>query len=245
MNLAINARDAMPMGGVLALASSMLSHDGKHCAALRVSDSGGGIDAAHLPHIFDPFFTTKDVGQGTGLGLATVHGIVTQSQGQIWAENEPEGGARFTVILPLTEEPPAEIGPTATTESLRRGRILLVEDEDTVRSVISRTLEAGGYTVVPAGNGAEALTRLSEAADGVDVILSDIVMPVMGGAELVRQVKSRWPAMPVIWMSGYPKDGPHTMGVLHDDQPFLQKPVPPDLLLRTVNEVIGRQVKAG
>ena len=171
-----------------------------------MTDTGTGIPAEDLPHIFEPFFTTKEVGQGTGLGLATVHGIVAQSGGQIWAESERGRGTRFTVLLPLTTPPdgraPSERPPSPSRSN--SARILLVEDEDPVRAIIARTLRDQGYEVVQARHGREALTRLEEERPRDRLVLSDVVMPVMGGRELGERLTREHPALPVIWMSGYP-----------------------------------------
>jgi PAS domain S-box-containing protein len=260
MNLAINARDAMPDGGELTLDTTACEvrpadtagpgsgvEPGRY-AQLVVMDTGTGIAPEHLPQLFEPFFTTKDVGQGTGLGLATVHGIVTQSHGYVWAENGPHRGSKFTVLLPLAGEP--GLPPAATVQpdasALRHARILVVEDEDAVRASVVRVLEAAGYEVMQAREGQDALDRLERVEGAVDAVLSDVVMPVMGGRELGRRLAAAWPDLPVVWMSGYPRDAAFGEGVLRDDQPFLQKPVAGDLLVATVRRAVesGKRLSA-
>ncbi|MBA3258569.1 MAG: PAS domain S-box protein [Gemmatimonadales bacterium] len=253
MNLAINARDAMPDGGELAfdtadrevgvgeldaVAGTPVA-PGRY-AVLVVTDSGTGIAPEHLPHLFEPFFTTKEVGRGTGLGLATVHGIVTQSQGYIWPENAPGSGAKFTVLLPLADEP--GLAPSRPDRqraaATPRARILVVEDEDVVRAILVRTLEAEGYEVVQAREGKDALGQIERLSGAVDLVISDVVMPVMGGRELGERLAATWPKLPVVWMSGYPRDAAFSEGASRDDQPFLQKPVPGDLLVETVRRAL-------
>lgn len=259
MNLAINARDAMPDGGKLAF-DTAVREDGVgeldavagtpvapgRYAALVVTDSGTGIAPEHLSHLFEPFFTTKEVGRGTGLGLATVHGIVTQSQGYIWPDNAPGGGAKFTVLLPLADGPglaPSRPDRQRATAA-PRARILVVEDEDVIRAILVRTLEAEGYEVVHAREGKDALDQIERLRGGVDLVISDVVMPVMGGRELGERLAATWPELPVVWMSGYPRDAAFSEGVSRDDQPFLQKPVPGDLLVETVRRVLEPQARA-
>ena len=173
MNLAINARDAMPAGGELVVRTATRTSvpevgatDGPY-AALMVSDSGSGISPEHLPHIFEPFFTTKETGEGTGLGLATVHGIVSHSRGQVWAESKPDKGTTFIVLLPLTQEPSRrDAAPARAIEQARPATVLVVDDEDIIRSLMKRTLEEAGYEVLLARNGREALDSLARHRGG-------------------------------------------------------------------------------
>jgi two-component system, cell cycle sensor histidine kinase and response regulator CckA len=198
-----------------------------------------GIPAEHLPHIFEPFFTTKEVGQGTGLGLATVHGIVAQSGGQIYAHSEPGRGTRFTVLFPLTTSSggaAAPVHPALPTQP-PRATILLVEDEVAVRTILARTLRDEGYEVLEARHGREALTRVHERAD-IRLVLTDVVMPVMGGRALGEQLSRERPGLPLIWMSGYPRDTAFADGTGGLEHPFLQKPIDPDLLIRTVGQAV-------
>ena len=258
MNLAINARDAMPRGGRLGIRTGHLEVGARDPAGeaiepaapgryvlLAVSDTGVGIRPEHLPHLFEPFFTTKEQGQGTGLGLATVHGVVTQSQGQIRVKSHAGEGTEFTVLFPAvaapSDAPEAGDRPPAMTQ--RSARLLVVDDEDSVRSVVSRTLEEEGYEVRQARNGREALDCLSENGR-VDVVLTDVVMPELGGRELVERLAVDHPGLPVIWMSGHPRDAAFADGGPGAAHPFLQKPIPAEVLIRTVEGVLARRTSA-
>lgn len=253
MNLVINARDAMPHGGRLVIRTGRHTVHGRELdsfargpvapgayALLTVQDSGSGITREDLNRIFDAFYTTKPVGEGTGLGLATVDGILTQSKGHIWAESDGRTGSTFHVLLPLTA-PPTETGsvpPTAPVRTQRRGRLLVVDDEAMVREVIVRTLANKGYEVAQASHGEDALDQLRKLNGQVDLVISDVVMPTMGGAELSLKLAQLYPNLPIIWMSGYPRETIIGRGRLGEDQPFLQKPVPPTVLLETVARAI-------
>ncbi|HEX5385334.1 MAG TPA: ATP-binding protein [Gemmatimonadales bacterium] len=260
MNLAINARDAMPRGGTLTIRTgerTVPAPDGIPArvapgayAAIEVSDSGAGISPEHMAHIFEPFFTTKQPGEGTGLGLATVHGIVTQSRGYVWAESRAGSGTTFTALLPLAQPPasvPAGATPAATAPAAapdrdgkaRRGRVLVVDDEDVVRTLVRRTLEGEGYEVVTARNGQEALDQLAQSGAGVDAVLSDIIMPVMGGRELSERLAAEHPQVPVAWMSGYPRDAAFLGGELDAAQPFLQKPMSVEAVTQVLDRLLG------
>lgn len=246
MNLVINARDAMPAGGPVIVRTSSLNtalkevHDRQGnrvaagtFAALTVVDSGRGIDPDDLPRIFEPFFTTKEVGQGTGLGLATVDGIVSQSGGNIQVESSPGRGTTFTALFPLT--PPADAPtrePPALRESNRPGRILVVDDDTNVRTVVSRMLQLEGYDVVLAVSGEDAVATMAREGDRIDLILTDIVMPGMGGVELIRQLERSHPEVPAVSMSGYPRDAYEELP--NSTKLFLQKPVTPEALLDAV-----------
>ena len=254
MNLAINSRDAMPGGGRLGIRTGRLEVTGRDrvegadgmapgtYVLLSVSDTGTGIRPEHLPHIFEPFFTTKEQGQGTGLGLATVHGIVTQSQGRIRVDSRPGAGAEFTVLFPAVDGPSrVEATPDGTAGvPSRPARLLVVDDEDAVRAVLSRTLEAAGYAVSQARDGREALKALGRNGR-VDAVLTDVVMPQLGGRELVERLAAEYPDLPVIWMSGYPRDTAFGDGVTAGAHPFLQKPISRDVLVRTVAGVLARR----
>jgi signal transduction histidine kinase/CheY-like chemotaxis protein len=261
MNLAINARDAMPEGGRLGIrtgrvevAAGAPTEEGTEgvtpgvYVVLAVRDTGSGIRPEHLPHIFEPFFTTKEPGQGTGLGLATVHGIVAQSQGQIRVESRPGVGSEFTLLFPAVAAPS---GADATDGRLgpAGGRpgpawrppvsVLVVDDEDAVRAVVSRILAEEGYHVGQARNGREALEYL--AANGpVDLVLTDIVMPELGGRALVERLAADHPGLPVIWMSGHPHDAAFADGGPGAGaRAFLQKPIQAELLVRAVEGVLA------
>jgi two-component system cell cycle sensor histidine kinase/response regulator CckA len=251
MNLAVNARDAMPRGGHLILETENVDLDAeyvrRHMGArpgphvmLSVSDSGVGIPRDILPHIFEPFFTTKEQGKGTGLGLATVYGIVKQSGGYIEVDSEPDRGTTFRIYLPRvaasapalerSSRPPAAADGTET--------VLLVEDEEGVRELARDILRASGYTVIEARNGSEALL-LSERHPGpLDLLLTDVVMPRMSGRELAERLAQVRPAMSVLYMSGYTDDAVIRHGVLGADTAFLQKPFTPATLVQRVRETL-------
>jgi PAS domain S-box-containing protein len=249
MNLAINARDAMPSGGELvvrtatrASAPEVGATDGPY-AALIVSDSGSGISPEDLPHIFEPFFTTKETGQGTGLGLATVHGIVSHSRGHVWAESRPDKGTTFTVLVPLAQEPrrrDAEPSPVLEDE-VRPATVLVVDDEDIIRALMKRTLEEAGYEVLLARNGREALDSLARHRGEVDLVLSDLVMPVMGGRELANRLRAEYAGLPAVWMSGHPKDAAPVSSDAASAGLFLQKPIAPEILVETVARALERR----
>jgi CheY-like chemotaxis protein len=207
---------------------------------LSVSDNGAGIQPEHLPHIFEPFFTTKGPGQGTGLGLATVHGIVTQSQGHIRVESRPGEGSTFTVLFPAVSAPTdlRAVPAGRPAPAPRPARLLVVDDEDAVRAVLCRTLQAEGYEVSQARNGREALERLA-GLRGVDAVLTDVIMPELGGRELVERLAAEYPGLPVISMSGYPRDAAAGDGGPAGANPFLQKPISPEVLIRAVEHVLS------
>jgi CheY-like chemotaxis protein len=209
---------------------------------VAVTDTGTGMDQATQRRLFEPFFTTKEPGQGTGLGLATVHGIVTQSQGHIRVESRPGEGSKFTVLFPAVSAPPdlgAVVDGAQPGLTPRPARLLVVDDEDAVRAVLSRALEAEGYEVSQARNGREALERLA-GLRGIDAVLTDVIMPELGGRELVERLAAEYPGLPVIWMSGYPRDAAVGDGGSAGTHPFLQKPISPDVLIRAVEDVLSR-----
>ncbi len=218
MNLAVNARDAMPLGGTLSFQLVALAltpgqtpplpdmAPGKWLR-LDVRDTGTGIDPEHLPHIFEPFFTTKEQGQGTGLGLAQVYGIVKQHDGSIGVESQPGQGTTFTVYLPLHSEPPSPIDSSATNEAALPGdgtTILLVEDNLALRMAVSDSLEGLGYRIYTAADGIEALEILDQQANTISLMLSDLVMPRMGGVELAQAARRRHPTLKIVMMTGHP-----------------------------------------
>ncbi|HYF38670.1 MAG TPA: PAS domain S-box protein [Gemmatimonadales bacterium] len=258
LNLVINARDAMGSGGRILLRTTTLEISPGHAydrlqtpvgpgayAELAVSDTGKGISAEHLPHIFEPFYTTKEVGVGTGLGLATVEGIVAQSGGYIQVESAAGRGTTIRILLPLTAEPTIKprVGGPSRRGSGTRGRILVVEDEDPVRTVVMRTLQADGYEVLGARNGEEALRELEEIGGAVNLVLSDIVMPGMGGRQLAAELHRRYRKVPVVWMSGHTRETELQKGEIGKDEPFLHKPVTPEALLEMVSAVIAGVAK--
>ncbi|MGH7509126.1 MAG: PAS domain-containing hybrid sensor histidine kinase/response regulator [Gemmatimonadales bacterium] len=259
LNLVINARDAMPAGGRLVLRTETLEvspaqlfdrmgmplEPGAY-AELAVADSGQGIGPEHLSHIFEPFYTTKTVGQGTGLGLATVDGIVSQSGGRIQVESMPGRGTTIRILLPLTGEPAPEppLGSLSPARRRQRARILVVDDEDSVRAVVARTLQTEGYEVLGARHGTEALAYIEEVGGSIDLVIVDLVMPVMGGQELTAELARRYPDLPVIWMSGHPRPVEVQHPEADEEPPFLQKPVPHLVLVDTVVRVLEREANS-
>jgi PAS domain S-box-containing protein len=236
LNLAVNARDAMPEGGILHLETSNVNLDytytrehppvqpGRY-VMLAVSDTGTGIDKSILPRIFDPFFTTKEMGKGTGLGLSIVYGIVKQSGGYVWVYSEPAHGTTFKIYFPAITA--ALENPLARSESYSEPSgqtILIVEDEATIRSNVRECLEQLGYRVVEAENGEAALQVCGRLHGKVDLVLSDLVMPGMGGYELAGELALRHPAVRVLFMSGYTEDSAARRDILLQGSAFLQKP---------------------
>ena len=250
MNLALNARDAMPSGGTLTIetanvtlteadASSQDIAPGRY-ARIAVGDTGIGIDADVRAHIFEPFFTTKETGKGTGLGLATVLGIVEQSGGVIHCASQPGAGTSFEILLPAVIEPIAKAEPAAGgLARAPRGSevILLVEDEDMVRDLTRRVLEASGYTVYAARNGREGFAVCESHEGPIDLLLSDVVMPGLGGRELAEGVLKLRPGIKVVFMSGHTQDVLLQEGV-QKGTAFLQKPFTPAGLAQKVREVL-------
>lgn len=248
INLVVNARDAMPKGGTLTIATEprqVLKHSGEGESLMRagsyvtltVSDTGVGMDSATRTRIFEPFFTTKEVGKGTGLGLATVYGIVKQSNGHIEVESEPEKGATFRISLPRVEQEVAVPRKTPMTEAKHgTGTILLAEDEPLLRELGETILSQAGYTILTAPN-ADALKKFVAEHDGkIDLLLTDVVMPGMSGPELVRLVRKRWPEVRVLYMSGYADD---EIEDLDRDAGFLQKPFTPTELTAKIAQMLG------
>jgi len=251
VNLVINARDALPDGGRVTVTTANLHLTATDDArgngvrpgayvTLSVSDTGVGMDVPTQARIFDPFFTTKESGQGTGLGLSTVYGIVEQSGGHIEVESAPGQGATFTIFLPRhTGALAAAAGPTDR-RSFPRGTetLLLVEDEAAVRSSARRLLERHGYTVIEARHGAEAL-RIIEAGDrAVDLVITDVVMPEMGGRELVERLRTRHPGVKVLFMSGYSERAVASDGVMPPGTGFVEKPFTIEQLTRRTRELL-------
>ena len=253
VNLAVNARDAMPAGGRLTIETSNVDLDAAYVAEHRtvvpgpyvvvaVSDTGSGMSAETQSHIFEPFFTTKEVGKGTGLGLATVYGIVKQSGGSIWVYSELGHGTTIKVYLPRVDEPAEPLpGPPITDAEGLRGTetILLVEDEPAVRGVARQVLIRQGYTVLEAPDGQTALAMIAGGAPHVHLVLTDVVMPGMSGRSLADRLTSRLPGLRVLYMSGYTDDAIVRHGMLEPGLAYLQKPFRPDALVRKVREVLN------
>ncbi len=259
VNLAVNARDAMPRGGTLTIQTysvpiaevRKLGSDILPIAdytALSVSDTGTGIAPELLAKIFEPFFTTKEVGKGTGLGLSTVYGIVKQSGGFIFADSKPGKGTSFVIYLPVHREEGSPVAAPVVkakpkpTETWGTGTILLVEDEDMVRAVAERALTRNGYSVVTAENG-EAALEVLEGREDIDLLISDVVMPVMDGPTMVRKVRSERPQMPVIFMSGYAEEQLRKMIDL-DNVHFLPKPFSVQQLAEAARDALAGRVSA-
>jgi CheY-like chemotaxis protein len=251
MNLAVNARDAMPKGGSLTLATCALDLTApKPIGAFKlkpggwvhvsVTDTGIGMSDAVKGQIFEPFFTTKEVGKGTGLGLATVFGIVKQSGGYIDVESKPGEGARFNIFLPRVIEMAEAIAVDAETE-VPRGEetILLIEDDATVRALAREILELNGYRILEARNGDEAL-KIAAGPVMFQLLLTDVVMPGQSGRELADQLMAQRNDLRVLFMSGYTDDAIVHHGVLEDGLDFIQKPFSPDALARRVRVVLDR-----
>jgi len=253
MNLVVNARDAMPTGGNLTVTTANQFLDNAYArrhvdvnsgpyVRLSITDTGTGMDAEIQSHIFEPFFTTKGTGKGTGLGLATTHGIVTQSGGHIWIDSEPGRGTTFNVFFPQAAEE-AESQPEVASGAISLDRpitVLLVEDEPSVREIARRTLQAEGYTVLEAGNSAEALACLAQTPEPIHLLLTDVVIPgSMSGRQLARQILGRQPDIKVIYMSGYTDEDLAHHGVPKSGTVFIQKPFTPHVLVEKVKQVVA------
>jgi two-component system cell cycle sensor histidine kinase/response regulator CckA len=251
MNLAVNARDAMATGGSLKIHTSNVeldqtytwNHPGSkvgNYVMLAVTDTGSGMDSETLTHIFEPFYTTKERGKGTGLGLATVYGIVKQSDGYIWVDTSPGKGTSFQVYLPRYEgQPAAQVQESDPTENLRGSEsILLAEDSESLRKLAQTNLESAGFHVFSAQSGEEALEIASRHGRTFDLLLTDVVMPGMNGRVLAEQLLPRHPGMKVLYMSGYTDSFIAGHGVLDLGTHLLHKPFTEEVLIRKVREVL-------
>ncbi len=249
MNLVVNSRDAMPTGGTLTIETDDIRLDEAYArehigvepgpyVLLAVSDTGVGMDRATRQRMFEPFFTTKEMGKGTGLGLSTVFGIVKQSGGSVWVYSEPGLGATFKIYLPRHA---GDVERTAAPVPLVTARgsetILLVEDEPQVRGLAIAILNRAGYTVLPASSPTEAID-LARRSEGIDLLLTDVVMPGMNGRELADRIRSERPGLRVLFMSGYTDDVILHHGVLAPGVAFLQKPLTPDSLTRKLRQAL-------
>ncbi|MGH9557424.1 MAG: PAS domain S-box protein [Terriglobales bacterium] len=256
MNLAVNARDAMPKGGELIIETSetfldkSFAHDqptvkpGRY-VQFSVTDTGTGMDEETLARVFEPFFTTKERGKGTGLGLSTVYGIVKQSDGYIWAQSKPGKGASFQLYLPLVEIPvaqPADPEPARTTEKPGSETILVVEDEEGVRSLVRHVLHRQGYNVLEARHAGEAFLLCDRYSQTIHLLLTDVILEHVSGPELARRLMALRPGLKVLFMSGYTDDAVLRHGVQSAETPFLQKPFSTDVLARKVREVLDQPV---
>jgi CheY-like chemotaxis protein len=256
INLAFNARDAMASGGTIRLvtvARRLDEAEGRRLIGIpipvgryglvSVVDTGHGMDETTLAQVFEPFFTTKTVGAGTGLGLSTVYGIMKQSGGYVWAESIPGKGTTFTICLP-------EVIGRATQRKRQSGEhrderpgggtVLILEDEDGVRELAARILAERGYAVMQARNGSEALAGIRDTVPHLDLLLTDVIVPDMGTGELEYQVHALKPDLPILYMSGYPKDDILYRGLIRRDQAFLQKPFTTEDLVNEVGAMIQR-----
>jgi two-component system, cell cycle sensor histidine kinase and response regulator CckA len=260
MNLAVNSRDAMPNGGKLTIETSNAVHDEEYArhhvsvqagyyVMLAISDTGCGMDKETQSHLFEPFFTTKETGKGTGLGLSMVYGIIKQSGGNIWVYSELGLGTTFKIYLPRVEKAtklykprlkPKEAGPPGGTET-----ILLVEDEDAVRSMVGKILKNKGYTVLEARQGNEAIDICERTEGSIDLMVTDVIMPHMSGRELAARLASMRPDMGVLYMSGYPDNTIVQHGVLEPGTAFLQKPFTINALEHKVREVLDGTRQGG
>jgi signal transduction histidine kinase/ActR/RegA family two-component response regulator len=249
MNLVINARDAMPTGGLLTMETADVYLDEEYAkehlgvtpgphVMLAVSDTGKGIDKGMQSRVFEPFFTTKEKGKGTGLGLSTVFGIVKQSGGTIWLYSEPGRGATFKIFLPSVDRPKDSLGPVAAPRAVRGNEtILLIEDDDEVRVVTGGILRGNGYRVIEGRNAADAL-RSAEHHSTIDLLLTDVIMPQLSGPELAKRLAPLRPNMKVLFMSGYTDGTVMRHGLLEDAMSFLAKPITVASLTAKVREVL-------
>jgi two-component system, cell cycle sensor histidine kinase and response regulator CckA len=248
VNLATNGRDAMASGGVLTIKTDLVDVDeamqrgrpwlvGGTWVRLRVMDTGEGIPADVMPHVFEPFFTTKDPTPGSGLGLSTVYGIVKQSGGFVWIDSEPGPGTRVTILLPPAEAV-AETSAAAAVVRRAETRVLLVDDEEAVRELLTGVLESNGFNVTSAESAEEALEILKRS--NFDVLLSDVVLPGASGPELARQLRASRPGTRVLFMSGYTGDGLLDAQELNSEVAFIQKPFGSRALVAQLRELLAQ-----
>jgi CheY-like chemotaxis protein len=250
MNLAVNARDAMPTGGCLTFETGNVLADEafvrQHLGCkpgpyvwLAVTDTGVGMDQATRARIFEPFFSTKAPGKGTGLGLSTVFGIVQQSGGGVWVYSEPGHGTTFKVYLPRVDAAPDEaVEPPSRGNLHGTETVLLVEDDEPVREVARRILERHGYTVLVADSPSHALTLCDTHPDAIHLLVTDVVMPQLNGAQLAQQLASRRAQLKVLYVSGYTDGSIESRGVIQQGSAFLQKPFTSELLASKVRLVL-------
>jgi two-component system cell cycle sensor histidine kinase/response regulator CckA len=251
MNLAVNARDAMPNGGKLTIETSNVFLDPEYASRhvgvlpgayvlLSVSDTGTGMSPEVQEQVFEPFFTTKEVGKGTGLGLSTVYGIVRQSGGNVLVYSEIDRGSTFKVYIPRTADETTAVVMNAEQSKLAIGNetILLVEDEDMVRALSRQILQSCGYTVIEASDGIEALEIYNKCSDKIDLLITDVVMPRLGGRELAEKLLKRTPALRILFASGYTDDAVVRHGVLETNINFIQKPFNLDDVARKVRNLL-------
>jgi PAS domain S-box-containing protein len=256
INLTLNARDAMQDGGRLTIETMNVLLDPRYVAAkpvetlkpgeyaaLIVTDTGHGMDRETLGRVFEPFFTTKGVGQGTGLGLSTVYGIVKQSGGFIWAYSEPGLGTTFKLYFPLVPTIDELIdAPETTPPALPDEVVLIAEDEPMVRGIMARTLRDSGYGVLEAADGKEALEIVEARGGDVSLVVADVVMPGLGGREMAARIAQRWPRVSVLFTSGYTGLDVVRRGLMEEGREFIQKPLAPEALIRKVRQMVDERV---
>lgn len=253
LNLVSNANDAMPDGGKLIIKTKNVYLDEEftkknlgskqgHFVCLSVSDTGIGLDEESQENIFDPFYTTKELGRGTGLGLATVYGIIKQSNGNIWVDSSPGEGTVFDIFLPRTDEQVSANQKPQFTYKNRKGSetILVVEDQFNIRELISKSLQERGYQVIKAINGEDALDKFNKYKKHVHLLLTDVIMPQISGPDLAKQLLIKNPELKVIFMSGYADTAIAQMGVLDIDKVFIKKPFSPIELLHNISELLDK-----
>jgi signal transduction histidine kinase/ActR/RegA family two-component response regulator len=253
MNLAVNAKDAMPSGGKLTIETANVELDKSyarshvdvkqgHYVMFSVSDTGVGMTTEVRERIFEPFFTTKEKGKGTGLGLSTTYGIVKQSGGHIWVYSEQGKGTTFKIYLPRVNEPLEDITKDVLKEKLPRGNetILVVEDEEEVRKLTAKILERQGYRILETSNGDDALLACERRKGPIHLMLADIVMPGMSGSELAKLLKPLYPEIKILYMSGYTDNAVVRHGVLKKGVNYIQKPFTTEGLARKVREVLDK-----
>jgi len=241
----------MPEGGKLTIETENVELDEDYArqhvgvkrgpyVRMTVSDTGHGMDQEVQAHIFEPFFTTKEPGKGTGLGLSTAYGIVKQSGGNIWVYSEPGEGTTFKIYLPCVEEETEPITAREVLREIPRGTetVLVVEDEEQVRELLQRILEANGYHVLAAAEGEEALTLARQHKRPIQMMVTDVVMPKMNGKKLATFMLKQRPEMKVLYMSGYTDEAIVHHGVLEPGTPFLEKPFTPETLSRKLREIL-------
>jgi two-component system cell cycle sensor histidine kinase/response regulator CckA len=254
VNLAVNARDAMPRGGKLTINTRNILLDADYARShppvvagryvlLTVADTGCGMDDQTKAKIFEPFFTTKELGKGTGLGLSTVYGVVKQSGGYIWVDSTPKQGTRFEIFLPQSSDAvqlPSEHEPAAQ-YSPAKGTVLLAEDEDAVRELAGEFLRSSGYTVIEGKDGLDALEKAEQESGAIDVLVTDVVMPRMRGTELAQRLKRVYPAVKIVYMSGYLEHNGEDGFIADSAQ--LQKPFSRDSLLQKLRDATSQPAK--
>jgi CheY-like chemotaxis protein len=251
MNLVVNARDAMPQGGKLIVETSNVFLDEAYAAShqtvqagnyvlLAVSDTGAGIERENLARVFEPFFTTKELGKGTGLGLSMVYGIIKQSGGNIWVYSEPGRGTSFKIYLPMVNAPaePLLVEQPSARNSRGAETILLAEDDEQVRELASEALSASGYSVLVAETPQAAISLCRSHKAQIDLLLTDVVMPGIGGRELAKQATAIRPDLKVLYMSGYTPQAILHHGELDANTFFIQKPFTPSSLSAKIREVL-------